>query len=211
MRGFLHDVRLALRGLKGRPGFALVAVSTMALGIATASAIWSVVDAVLVRPLPFSEPERLVFVWEHQLARQRDRNVVGPANLVAWRERSRSFSGLAGFIRFDANLDGSGGERADPRGLRRATCSRSSARRAPRPHAPRVDSARGPRRRGALRSLLAASLRADPGVVGQTLRINGETSTVVGVMPESVQIRRVRCSGPRSRSTSGRARRGAAI
>ena len=109
MRDLLHDVRLALRGLLGRPGFTLVAVSTIALGIGAAGAIWSVVDAVLVRPLPFSQPERLVFVWEHNArAPARTRNVVGPANLIAWRERARSFSGLAGFIRFDANLDGSG-------------------------------------------------------------------------------------------------------
>ena len=86
MRDFLHDVRTALRGLLGRPGFSLVAVSTIALGIAAAGAIWSVVDAVLVRPLPFNQPERLVFVWEHHIARQRTRNVVGPANLVSWRE-----------------------------------------------------------------------------------------------------------------------------
>jgi len=90
MRDLLHDVRLALRGLMSRPGFALVAVSTITLGIGAAGAIWSVVDAVLVRPLPFSQPERLVFVWESQLARHRDRNVVGPANLVSWRERARS-------------------------------------------------------------------------------------------------------------------------
>src|SRR6185295_935552 len=110
MGQLLHDVRLALRGLWSRPGFALVAVSTIALGIAAAGAIWSVVDAVLVRPLPFSEPERLVFVWETFAGRNVDRNVAGPANFVRWRERARSFTDLAAFIRFETNLDGAGGE-----------------------------------------------------------------------------------------------------
>ena len=109
MRNLLQDLHLSLRSFRSRPGFTLVAVSTIALGIAAAGAIWSVVDAVLVRPLPFSEPERLVFVWETMPARNVDRNVVGPANLLRWRERARSFSGLAGFIRFETNLDGPGG------------------------------------------------------------------------------------------------------
>jgi hypothetical protein len=115
MGKLLQDVQLSLRGLRSRPGFALVAVSTIALGIAAAGAIWSVVDAVLMRPLPFSEPERLVFVWETMPSRGVERNVVGPANLMRWRDRARSFSGLAGFIRFDTNLDGGGGTRSASR------------------------------------------------------------------------------------------------
>lgn len=191
MSDILLDVRHSIRGLRSRPGFALAAVSTIALGIAAASAIWSVVDAVLVRPLPFSEPERLVFVWEHQVARQRDRNVVGPANLLSWRERASSFSGLAGFIRFDANLDGSGGEPeripvgyatgnlftllGTPALLGRTLVEADGARGA---QGVVVLSERYWRRR----------FGGDAGVVGRTLRIGGEPSTVVGVMPESFQI-----------------------
>ena len=191
MRDFLHDVRTALRGLLGRPGFSLVAVSTIALGIAAAGAIWSVVDAVLVRPLPFNQPERLVFVWEHHIARQRTRNVVGPANLVSWRERARSFSGLAGFIRFDANLDGAGGEpERVPVGF--TTGNLFSVLGTP-PLLGRtlVESDSAP---GAADVVLLTEaywrrrFGADPAIVGQTLRINGEPSLVVGVMPGSVQI-----------------------
>ena len=190
MRDFLHDVRLALRGLLGRPGFALVAVSTIALGIGATGAIWSVVDAVLVRPLPFSQPERLVFVWEHQLARDRDRNVVGPANLLAWRERARSFTGLAGFIRFDANLDGAGEPERIPVGF---TTGNLFTLLGTRPLLGRTllesDSAQGAPDVVLLsEGYWRGRFGADPEVLGKTLRVNGAASTVVGVMPGSVQI-----------------------
>jgi putative ABC transport system permease protein len=190
MGGVVQDVRLALRSLRGRSGFSLVAVSTIALGIAAASAMWSVVDAVLVRPLPFREPERLAFVWEQQLARQRDRNVVSPANLVAWRARARSFSGLAGFVPFDANLDGA----FEPERVKvgyatgnlftllgagplagRSLLDADSAPGAPDVLVLSEDYWRG-------------RFGADPGVVGRTLRLNGTPATVVGVMPKAVQV-----------------------
>lgn len=227
MRDFLHDVRLALRGLVGRPGFSLVAVSTIALGIAVAGAIWSVVDAVLVRPLPFSQPERLVFVWERHHARQRDRNVVGPANLIAWRERATSFSGLAGFIRFDANLDGNVGEpERIPVGF--TTGNLFSVLGTP-PLLGRtlVESDSAP---GAADVVLLTEgywrrrFGADPQAVGQTLRINGEPSTIVGVMPASVQIppgavlwapltvdERMRTAGGRYLTVVGRLREGRSV
>jgi putative ABC transport system permease protein len=168
----------------------VVAVSTIALGIGAASAIWSVVDAVLVRPLPMTQPERLVFVWEARADRGRDRNVAGPANLLRWRERSQSFSGLAAYIRFEANLDGSGEpERINvgystgnlftllgmPPLLGRTLVEADSATDAPDV----VVLSEGFWRR---------RFGADPGVVGQTLRLNGQPTTVVGVMPAQAQI-----------------------
>ena len=191
MRELLQDLRLSLRAFKSRPGFTAVAVSTIALGIAASGAIWSVVDAVLVRPLPFQEPERLVFVWETMPARQVERNVVGPANFLRWRERARSFAGLAGYIRFETNLDGTDGDPeriaagfttgnlfavlGAPPLLGRTLAEADSA-----PGAPDVvvlSEAYWRRRFG-----------ADPGAVGRTLRLNGRLNTVVGVMPASVQI-----------------------
>jgi putative ABC transport system permease protein len=190
MHGLLQDVRLALRGLRRRPGFAAVAISTIALGTGAAGAVWSVVDAVLVRPLPFAEPERLVFVWEQQLAHGRDRNVVSPANLLAWRERSRSFTGLAGFIRFDANLAGSGDPERVPVGY---TTGNLFSLLGTRPLVGRslLESDSAP---GAADVVVLAEgywrrrFGADPAVVGQTLRLNGTPATVVGVMPEAIQI-----------------------
>ncbi len=190
MRDVVQDVRLALRSLRGRPGFSLVAVSTIALGIAAASAMWSVVDAVLVRPLPFREPERLVFVWEHNIPRQNERNVVGPANLLAWRERARSFAGLAGYIRFDANLDGIG----EPERVRvgYSTANLFSLVGAPALLGRTLlDADAAP---GAAPVVVLSEgfwrrrFGADAAEVGQALRLNGESSTVVGVMPESFQL-----------------------
>ena len=190
MSELLQDVRHALRSLRGRPGFAVVAISTIALGIGAASAIWSVVDAVLVRPLPMSEPERLVFVWETHLERGRDRNVVGPANLLSWRERARSFTGLAGYIRFEANLDGFGEPERIPVGY--ATGNLFTLLGMP-PLVGRTlveaDSAAGAPDVVVLsEGYWRRRFGADPAVVGSTLRLNGENATIVGVMPGHVQL-----------------------
>lgn len=183
------DLRHAIRHLRARPGFTFLAVATIALGIGAASAIWSVVDAVLVRPLPLYEPERLVFVWEHH-ERGNDRNVVGPANLLRWRERARSFSALAGYIRFDANLDGAGDPERIAVGY--ATGNLFTLLGTP-PLAGRTlveaDSAVGA---GDVVVLSEDYWRrrfgADPRAVGSTVRLNGEPATIVGVMPADVQI-----------------------
>jgi putative ABC transport system permease protein len=190
MRDVVQDVRLALRSLRGRPGFSLVAVSTIALGIAAASAIWSVVDAALVRPLPFAEPERLAILWERNFPRGRDHNVVGPSNFLAWRERARSFSGLAAFTRFDANLDGA----YEPE---RVTVGYATGNLFTLLGAPALvgralvesDSAPDARRVLVLsEDFWRRRFGADASVVGRTLRLNGDPAIVVGVMAKAVQI-----------------------
>jgi len=89
---FLLDVRYGLRMIGKHLGFSAVAVLILALGIGANTAIFSIVNAVLLKPLPFREPDRLVMIWEHNYKRERKRNVVGSANFVRWRERARSFS-----------------------------------------------------------------------------------------------------------------------
>src|SRR5262245_3725029 len=98
-----QDLRHAARLMARQPGLSAVVVLTLALGIGGVSAILSLVDAVLLRPLPFREPSRLVLLWEHNRPRNRDHNTVGPYNFIRWRERSRSFAGLAGFSRRELN------------------------------------------------------------------------------------------------------------
>src|SRR5437667_389765 len=93
----MNDLRFALRQLLKNPGFTAVAVLTLALGIGANTAIFSVVNAVLLRPLPFKEPARLVTVWERNPKQGYDQNVAAPANFLDWKAQSQSFEQLAMF------------------------------------------------------------------------------------------------------------------
>ena len=89
----LSDVRLAVRQLISARGFTLVAALTLALGIGVNSAIFSLADAALMRPLPFGEAERLVMLWERTPTSPK--TGVSPLNMRDWNLQSRSFEGIA--------------------------------------------------------------------------------------------------------------------
>jgi putative ABC transport system permease protein len=89
------DLKFAFRQLKHSPGFTLVATLTLALGIGANSAIFALVDATLLRPLPFREPDRLVTIWEKSATTAR--SYVSPLNMLDWNARSRTFEKIAGF------------------------------------------------------------------------------------------------------------------
>lgn len=95
MESFLQDVRFGARMLAKRPTFTLIAVCTLALAIGATTAIFSVVNGVLLRPLPFAQPDRIVTLWEHNPKDGIERDDVSPANFLDWRERNRSFAELA--------------------------------------------------------------------------------------------------------------------
>src|SRR6185312_8153105 len=104
MRTLLQDLRYALRMLVKRPGFAVVAIFTLALGIGANTAIFSVVNAVLLRPLPFNEPDQLIKLWESF-----DRGGFGTAsvpNLKGWREQNTVFTGIAAYQTAGYSLQG---------------------------------------------------------------------------------------------------------
>ena len=91
MRALAHDFRHALRLLVRQPGITLISCLTLALGIGANAAIFSAVDAVLLRPLPWPEPDRLVMVWEKRPREGVMRNSVSPADYLDWkRPRNRS-------------------------------------------------------------------------------------------------------------------------
>jgi putative ABC transport system permease protein len=175
-----RDLRYALRGLAKSPGFAAVAVLTLGLGMGANTAIFSVVEALLVRPLPFPEPERLVTVWETQPG-ERTRPVA-PANFLDWRAASRSFSGLASWQEVYRNLVGTGqGVRLDATivsanffdvlGLKAARG---------RTFTPQGD---GPRQAVLSHALWRDRFGADPGIIGGALRLDDEPFEIVGVLP----------------------------
>jgi putative ABC transport system permease protein len=93
----LQDLRYAFRVLAGRPSFTLVAALTLALGIGANTAIFSVVYGVLLKPLPFREPDRLVQLWETNPLRNWTQATASPANLLDWRRRNRVFEDIAYF------------------------------------------------------------------------------------------------------------------
>jgi putative ABC transport system permease protein len=91
-----QDLRYGLRMLAKSPGFTAVAILTLALGIGANTAIFSVVDAILLRPLPYPHPDRLVTISESNLPNDAaTRNVVAPANFLDWRQRNDVFEEMA--------------------------------------------------------------------------------------------------------------------
>jgi putative ABC transport system permease protein len=109
---FFADVRYALRNLRKNPGFAAVAILTIALGLGANTAIFSFLDGVLLRPLAYLEPERLVQLWEKPQGGTR--NGISALNFQDWQKQSTSFTAMAASTGKTSTLSGSG----EPRQLR---------------------------------------------------------------------------------------------
>ena len=91
----VQDVRFALRQLRNHPGFAIVAVLVLALGLGGNAAMFSVVNAVLLQPLPYADPQRLVALFERDVVGDEPFNVVAPANFLDWQKQARNFEQIA--------------------------------------------------------------------------------------------------------------------
>src|SRR5262249_35004153 len=102
----LQDVRFAFRVLRKTPSFAAVAVLTLGLGIGANTAVFSVVNTVLLRPLPFLDADRLVLVWATESKSGATMDVASYPDFEAWRDRSRSFDGMAAFTGRGVTLAG---------------------------------------------------------------------------------------------------------
>src|SRR5262245_1180141 len=108
MDDFAQDLRYATRLLMRAPGFTVVAVLALALGIGANTAIFTIVNAVLIERLPFKDPERLVVLWEETSRRPGRSNTVGPANYLRWKERATVFESMSAFADTRTVLTGSG-------------------------------------------------------------------------------------------------------
>src|SRR5438034_3016265 len=108
MDSALQDIRYAIRLCLRTPGFTTVAVLALAIGIGANTAIFTIVNAVLLERLPFGDPGRIVVLWEESTRRPGHNNVLGPAQFIRWKERATAFERMAALADTRANLTGSG-------------------------------------------------------------------------------------------------------
>lgn len=192
MTNLLADVRYAVRLLAKTPGFTAIAVLTLGLGIGANTAIFSVIDAVLLRPLPYPEPTRLVAVWEAGLTGAGGTaDSVAPPNFLDWREQSTVFDGLAALTTRSVNLSGRGDpERLD--GLRVTAEFFDVLGVSPmlgRTFETGEDREGDPPVVVLSHGLWMRRYGADPALVGDTVTLDGTPHTVLGVMPRGFFFR----------------------
>lgn len=188
----LRDARFGARALLRRPGFAAAVILTLALGTGATTAIFSTVNAALLRPLPYREPDRLMLVWESSASRGADarENVVAPFNFFQWKARSRSFSGLGAMIGASRTLTGEG----EPQWLRVGMVTEGFFRTigvepvVGRTFTPEEDLPGGPLVVVLGHGLWRSQYGGDPGVVGRRIVLNGFERTVVGVLPAGFEF-----------------------
>jgi putative ABC transport system permease protein len=185
-----QDLRYGVRMLLKHPGFTLIAVLTLALGIGVNTALFSVVNAVLLRPLPYAEPERLVQLYEANAQNGFDRFAFSLANFVDHRDQQSGFEQMAAYHRWNANLTGAG----EPERVQVALVSANFL------PLLRVQPLLG---RGFLTeeetpgkdnvavlsyALWQRRFGADPGILNQSVNLSGYICTVVGVLPADFQF-----------------------
>jgi putative ABC transport system permease protein len=185
LAGIWQDIRYGLRMLRKNPGFTAVAVVTLALGIGANTAIFSVVHAVLLRPFPYKDPDRLVIVWEQNPSRGWTTNIVSAANFNDWRRQNKVFTGMAAVDSTSFNLTGAGepieigGERVTTNLLPllgvQPIQGRGFQLEDDRPgSAPVAIVSYG---------LWQRRYGGDPGLIGRPITLDGRSYPVVGIMP----------------------------
>ena len=186
----MNDLRFAFRQLRKNPGFTAVAVLTLALGIGANTAIFSVVHGVLLAPLPFFEPERLVGIHETVPSRGADRIPVSPPTFLDWRNQSSTFESLSAMAYMGYNLTGQGE-------ARRLNAARVSANFFQmlgvnpvngRAFAPDEETVGRHRVAIVSRSLWRGTFGGDLAIIGRTIQLDGEGFEVVGVVPDGIGL-----------------------
>src|SRR5215469_2177261 len=186
MTGLFQDTRYALRQFRKNPGFTAVAVLILALGIGATSAIFSAANAVLLKPLPYKDPSRLVMVWEQNPHRGWFENIVSGPNFLDWKKQNHVFTDVAAFESYSFNVTGGGlpeevaGERVTENffsvlgvnPLRGRLFLREEDNRA---------------RAAVVLSygLWQRRYGADPSITKKSISLNGESYPIVGVLPAS--------------------------
>jgi putative ABC transport system permease protein len=189
MHTLAQDLRYGLRMLMKSPGFMAVALLTLALGVGANTAIFTVVNAVLLRPLPYKNPQGLVQVWESNPKRGFPQFSVAPPNFVDWRAQNHVFEQMAAMAGGDYNLTGVGApERvlaadvsADLFSLLGVEPERGRA------FLPGEDQPGSPLVVIVSHGLWERRLGADPNAIGRTLTLDGKPYTLVGIMPAGLK------------------------
>lgn len=185
---FRDDVRFSLRQLKTSPGFTLVAVLTLALGIGANSAMFALADATLVRPLPFPDADRIVALSE--IWQGRSGGAVNPVDFVDWSERTRSFTAIAAVVAGGGSLVGDDGIAEEIPA--QAVTARFFDVLGVKPIAGRTfrDEDQKPASGVVLLSegFWRRRFGADPALVGRATRFGGQTVTVIGIVPANFQF-----------------------
>jgi putative ABC transport system permease protein len=187
--GLGRDVKFALRQLRKSPGFAATVIATLALGIGANTTVFSIVDAVLLRPLPYHQPQRLVEVQSSDVGQVYEGSDVSYPDFFDWRTQNHSFEQLVSY--HDSSLTLTGVERAvhldgevvsadllPLLGIRPQMGRGFSA----------ADEKQGTRVALISHELWVSQFGADPGIVGRTLHLSGDAFTVIGVMPASFRF-----------------------
>jgi putative ABC transport system permease protein len=180
-----QDIRYGARSLSHSPGFTLVALITLTLGIGVNAAMFSVVNTVLLRPLPYANPDQLAMIWTADPARNLHEAATSFPTFTDWRRESRHFADMAFWREHSGNLTGAG----EPE---RVMGSMASASVFPllgvAPAIGRPYTADDERRRAAVvvlsYRLWQRRLGSNPGAIGQSIEIDGHRLEIIGVMPE---------------------------
>ncbi len=190
MESLWNDFRYALRVMTQRPGFTAIAVITLALGIGANSAIFTVINAVVLRPLPYNDPGKIVILLENNFSKGWSQFAVAPANFLDWRDQNKACAEISAFRGKSFNLTG----RGEPERLTGAAVSANVFRllgvnpAIGRAFLEEEDSPGTSTVAIISYGLWQRRFSGTADIAGQTINLNGVTHTVVGVMPANFQF-----------------------
>ena len=184
-----QDLRYGARMLRKNPGFSAIAILTLALGIGANTAIFSVIDSVLLRPLPYKDSNSLVILWENDTRHSNPHNTIAPPDFLDWQSQNTVFADMAGFVDERDNFTGNGEpeqvvvQLVTPNffsvlGVNPIMGSGFTAENGQAAHTNVVILAYG---------FWKERFGGDPGIIGKTILLNGHSQTVVGVAPRDFE------------------------
>jgi putative ABC transport system permease protein len=191
MNALLQDLLFSFRGLRRSPGFTAAAVLCLALGIGANTAVFSLLNSVLLRPLPFRDPDRIVLIWGQMLANDLSQMPASGAEFLDYRDQTKSFSDVAAVVTRYVNLTGQDAPE-------RLVAARVSASLFPllgvdaalgRTFLPEEDRLGNEKVAVLSDGLWRRRFGGDPGIVGKKLMLSDQPFTVVGVMPPAFRLK----------------------